>query len=110
MGSNAVDGKRLELSLDEYEKLINSHDHIKYIKRYGGIDELLSGRKRYTLIIPGNCVEHAKLNPIIDRKIKECYDYRITAGQDARRAAKKPHAFSRFTFKPGKAMYLPLCL
>lgn len=107
MGSNAVDGKRLELTVDEYDQLIKHDDFKKYIKRYGGMEELLTGKKRYTLIIPDNCVEHAILNPIIDRKIKECYDYRISAGRDAKKSAKKPHAFCYFTFKPGKAMYLP---
>ena len=100
MGSNPVDGRRLILSSDEANNILKQYqDASKFIHKYGGTDELVSGKLRYCLWINDNQTEEAKnIQPLKDI-IRNCKIYREGAGRDARKAAKRPHAFCYSTFE-----------
>ncbi|MEM7654999.1 MAG: DNA methyltransferase, partial [Bacteroidota bacterium] len=100
MGSNAVDGKRLILSPDEYRRVLEEDSRTsKFLKRYGGTKELLSGNHRWCLWIEDSQLDEAHAIPMIMDIIRNCYSYRIGAGRDARKAASRPHAFCYSTFE-----------
>ncbi|MGQ4828253.1 type IIL restriction-modification enzyme MmeI, partial [Enterococcus faecalis] len=44
-------------------------------------------------------VNEAKNIPIINDLIEECRQYRLNAGRDAKKAARRPHAFCYSTFQ-----------
>ena len=107
MGSNAIDGGHLQLSLDEAEILKDTEAFSKYVRRYGSFDDVIKGKIRYILTINDVDVDHAKTHSIINDKIKSCKAYRLTAGRDAKKTANRPHALCYFTFKEGKALIFP---
>ncbi|SEB20877.1 class I SAM-dependent DNA methyltransferase [Pedobacter hartonius] len=99
MGSNPVDGKRLVLSVEEYKKIISSDPRAKkYLKKYGGTDEITSGNNRWCIWIEEDEVEEALAIPLIAERVEACRIYRETAGRDARKAAKRPYAFCYSTY------------
>ncbi|MDC1213865.1 lactate dehydrogenase [Rhodospirillales bacterium] len=107
MGSNPVDGKRLIFDQKEYEEIIEGYPQaLSFFRKYGGTQEIVAGTHRYCLWIADHDVERAKEIPPISAAIKNCYEYRLTAGQDARRVAKFPHRFSRSTYKEKRAIHV----
>ena len=100
MGSNAVDGKRLILEREDVATLkIVSVSAEKFIRPYGGTEELTSGENRFCLWIDDAELIEALSIPAIAEKIEECRSYRQGAGRDAKKAAKRPHAFCYSTFQ-----------
>ena len=100
MGSNPVDGKRLILDNAQVEKLISANpDSKKFIKKYGGTNELVSGNHRWCLWVDDGAVDEAKNIPEIAKLIDNCRTYREGAGRDARKAARRPYAFCYSTFE-----------
>ena len=94
MGSNPVDGKRLILSAEKASDILLKHPEThRFIKKYGGTDELVSGSHRWCIWIDDDEVEEALKIPPLSRIIEECKKYRETAGRDAKKASKRPHAF-----------------
>lgn len=100
MGSNAVDGKRLILEREDVERITSeAPDARRYIRQYGGTQELLSGMHRWCVWIDDAEVSSAqKINPLREI-IENCRRYREGAGRDARKAARRPHAFCYSTFE-----------
>lgn len=100
MGSNAVDGKRLILESAAVERVSAiAPEALKFIKPYGGTQELLSGVHRSCVWIEDKEVSFAsEIQPLKDI-IEECRTYREGAGRDARKAARRPHAFCYSTFE-----------
>ncbi|MGH7935652.1 MAG: type IIL restriction-modification enzyme MmeI, partial [Chthoniobacterales bacterium] len=72
----------------------------------GGTDEILSGQHRYCLWLTDDNVEEASRIKEIRDAIESCREYRMTAGQDARRMVKKPHRFSRSTYQAVPALHV----
>ncbi|MBP1092151.1 class I SAM-dependent DNA methyltransferase [Bradyrhizobium diazoefficiens] len=100
MGSNAVDGKRLILERDEATKLIEADKSIsEFIRGYGGTEELSAGVDRFCIWIDDQDLSRAQEKPLLAKKIDACRSYREGAGRDARKAAKRPHAFCYSTFQ-----------
>lgn len=100
MGSNAVDGKRLVFETNEVEEIVNSDSRaVNYFRRYGGTKELLSGSHRWCLWVDDGKLDEAENITAVKKIIDECYEYRIGAGRDARKAASRPHAFCYSTFE-----------
>ena len=100
MGSNPVDGKRLILERDDaLQILAEAPQASQYIKKYGGTNELVSGTNRWCLWIDDSDVDQAKSIPVINSMINECRNYRLGAGRDAQKAAKRPHAFCYLTYE-----------
>ena len=102
MGSNAVDGKQLILETKEEVTLITTEtpSAAKYIRQYGGTQELLSGVHRWCVWIEEDEVKSAEEIGPIRKIIENCRRYREGAGRDARKAARRPYAFCYSTFEP----------
>jgi len=100
MGSNAVDGKRLILEREDVERIVAAEPLARrYIRQYGGTQELLSGLHRWCVWIDDSDVPSAmELEPIRE-VIQSCGEYRRGAGRDAKKAARRPHAFCYSTFE-----------
>ena len=111
MGSNPVDGKRLILTRDEMRIVASSEPGaIKFVKRYGGTEEIISQRHRYCFWINDNEVEEARQFSSIAKAIDACREWRLAGGQDARRTAKTPHKFSRSTFQDRRGLHVGLTI
>ncbi len=100
MGSNAVDGKRLILDSASANLLRASDPRSnQFIKRYGGTEEMSSGVDRFCLWISDYDAAEANTILGVNDKIEECRSYRLGAGRDAQKSAKRPHAFCYSTYK-----------
>ncbi|MCO6414070.1 MAG: class I SAM-dependent DNA methyltransferase [Thiogranum sp.] len=100
MGSNAVDGKRLILEYEDVSRILAEYPSAKrFIKRYGGTKELVSGVHRWCIWVTDESLEEARRIPPINNVIEECKEYRAGAGRDARKAARRPHAFCYSTYE-----------
>ncbi len=100
MGSNPVDGKRLILSTDEYEDFLSIDNRSSaYLLKYGGTDEITSGKHRWCIWISNEKEEEAMLISPIAERVEACRDYRLTAGRDARKASDRPHSFCYSTYQ-----------
>jgi len=100
MGSNPVDGKRLIVSSEEFKKIEKSDIRAKkFLRKYGGTDEITSGVNRWCVWVEESQVKEALEIPLIAERIEACRIYRETAGRDARKAAKRPHAFCYSTYQ-----------
>jgi hypothetical protein len=71
----------------------------RFLKRYGGTQELVNGGERWCVWVDDKDVDEARSFVSINRLIESCAQYRATAGRDARKAAAHPHAFCYTTFK-----------
>lgn len=100
MGSNPVDGKRLIVSLAEYWDIVTEDSRAKnFLLKYGGTDEITSGTHRWCIWVSDSEVDSALQIAPISRRIENCLRYRLTAGRDARKAAKRPYAFCYTTYQ-----------
>lgn len=107
MGSNPVDGKRLILEREDVLRILEEAPQAsKYIKKYGGTNELVSGVNRWCLWISDADAEHAESIPIINSMIEECRNYRSGAGRDAKKAARRPYAFCYSTYEDQPFIYV----
>lgn len=100
MGSNPVDGKRLILDEVEANSILAEFPEAnKFVRRYGGTNELVTGIHRYCIWVEDEDQEEAERIPPIQRKIEACRVYREGAGRDAKKAARRPHAFCYRTYE-----------
>lgn len=100
MGSNAVDGKRLILDRGSANLIRRSDPRSnRYIRRYGGTEEMSSGLDRFCLWINDDQAVEANTILGVSERIEECRTYRLGAGRDAQKSARRPHAFCYSTFK-----------
>jgi len=100
MGSNSVDGKRLILDSGDANDILGAYPAArKFIRPYGGTKEMVSGVNRWCVWIADEQVDEARAIPPISAAINNCYQYRIGAGRDAKKAAKRPHAFCYSTYE-----------
>lgn len=107
MGSNAIDGGILQLSESEANELLASSEYRGYVKKYASFEDIIKRNLRYILVLRDEDVNHARGNSLIASKIAACKIYRESAGRDAQKGAKRPHALVYFTYKPGTAFILP---
>lgn len=107
MGSNPVDGKRLILEPDDYRSLVREHPASEaFLKSYGGTQELLSNERRFCVWIDDDYVSEAQQIPALQAIIEDCREYRQGAGRDAKKAAKRPHAFCYSTYQDSPFLYV----
>ena len=100
MGSNAVDGKRLILERDDVERIVSIEPRARrFIRPYGGTQELLSGAQRWCIWIEDSEVANALALVPVQDIVESCRAYREGAGRDAKKAARRPHAFCYSTFE-----------
>ena len=107
MGSNPVDGKRLILERKEANDLLDQSPAARqFVRPYGGTEELTSGLSRFCVWISDDEAEAAKKIPALSRIIDNCRTYRMEAGRDAKKAARRPHAFCYSTFRDEDAVHV----
>ena len=100
MGSNAVDGKRLILERAEVERIVaQTRAARRFIRPYGGTQEMLSGVHRWCVWIEESDVPAALALEPLKGVVESCRMYREGAGRDAKKAARRPHAFCYSTFE-----------
>ncbi|WP_298014324.1 DNA methyltransferase [uncultured Castellaniella sp.] len=100
MGSNAVDGKRLILERAEVERIVlQTPAARRFIRPYGGTQEMLSGVHRWCVWIDESDVHAALALESLKEVVNSCRVYREGAGRDARKAARRPYAFCYSTFE-----------
>jgi len=101
MGSNSVDGKKLIIDASEdFSRMLEEHPEAHhFIRRYGGTKEMVSGSHRWCVWVKDDSLEEAESIPPIRRAIQECRVYREGAGRDARKAARRSHAFCYSTYE-----------
>ena len=100
MGSNAVDGKRLILGSEKAKSLSDTDPRVlRFIKKYGGTKELVSGVHRFCVWVDDHELPEAMQVPALVEIFNECRKYREGAGRDARKAAGRPHSFCYSTFE-----------
>ena len=69
------------------------------MKPYGGTQELVNGDRRFCIWVEDTDVDEALEIPALKARIDDCREYRSSAGRDAKKAAKKPHAFCYSTYQ-----------
>lgn len=100
MGSNAVDGKRLILERAEFERIVaQTPTARRFIRPYGGTQEMLSGVHRWCVWIDESDVHAALAVEPLKEVVESCRVYREGAGRDAKKAARRPYAFCYSTFE-----------
>ena len=100
MGSNPVDGKRLILEKVEFERIVSQTPAARrFIRPYGGTQEMLSGVHRWCVWINESDVHDALVLEPVRELVESCKVYREGAGRDAKKAARRPYAFCYSTFE-----------
>lgn len=108
MGSNPVDGKHLILDQQEYARLMQSNPVAgRFIKRYMGGEDFLSGVYRYCIWIEEDKVSDACEIQFIQSRLESCKTYRKKAGRDAKKSAEKPYRFCYKTHQNTSAIVFP---
>jgi hypothetical protein len=107
MGSNPVDGKRLILEREEARHLMNAAPAAEsFLRPYGGTEELISGLPRFCVWIDDKRIEEALSVPELAAIVERCRQYRLGAGRDAQKAARRPHAFCYSTYRDEAALHV----
>ena len=107
MGSNPVDGKRLILEREEARALVKAAPAAEpFLRPYGGTEELVSGLSRFCVWIDDERIEDALSVSELASIVERCREYRLDAGRDAKKAARRPHAFCYSTFRNEPALHV----
>ena len=108
LGSSGFDGGNLILSPEEKDIFLNAAPlSDKYIRRFYSGSDYINNTERYCLWIEDNEVEDAMTHTPIRERVDKCYQYRLTGGRDAQKAADVPHRFFYRTHKEGLAIIFP---
>src|SRR3546814_16247104 len=87
-------------TLFPYTTLFRSYPQSeRFRKKYGWTNELVTGDFRYCLWVNDSEIDEARNIPPIAEMIDSCVTYRNQAGRDAKKAAKRPHAFCYSTYE-----------
>ncbi len=93
-GNMPRDGGYLFLANDEAQSLLANDRTSKYVKRFIGADELISGKIRYCLWIEDIDADEARTNTFIaDRLTRVSENRRLSQAQSTRDFASRPHRF-----------------
>jgi hypothetical protein len=93
-GNMPRDGGHLFLSPDEAIKLRQDSKTSRYVRRFVGSEELISGKERYCLWIEDRDAETAKDNPFIAHRLELIVENRLQSpASSTRDFAKRPHRF-----------------
>ncbi|MGL4581941.1 MAG: type IIL restriction-modification enzyme MmeI, partial [Flavobacterium sp.] len=108
LGSSGFDGGNLLLTEEERLSFLRDNSQTeKFIRQFLSGDDFLNGNLRYCLWIEDNELELANSIEIIKERIQKCYEYRITGGRDAQKAASVPHRFFYRTYVNGEKIIFP---
>lgn len=108
LGSSGFDGGNLLLTEKEKELLLINNSQAKnFIRQFLSGEDFLNGKLRYCLWIEDNQLDLANSIDFIKERIQKCYDYRIKAGRDAKKAANVPHRFFYRTYVNEEKIIFP---
>ena len=95
-GNKAVDGEHLSVTLGELEKLCLADDEKRFLRRYVGAAEAISGAMRYCLWIDDDGALHATRNPEIAKRVLSVKEMRLKSKKLlTRTTAQRPYAFQQ---------------
>lgn len=108
-GSKPSDGGHLVLDDNERNNLLEaSPSAAEFVKRYVGSAEYINGSSRWCLVIPDDRIAHANSIEAIARRLERVADYRSQSTEKStREAAKYPHRFYFFSYKPTNSIIVP---
>lgn len=109
LGSSAIDGGHLMLSVEERSHfLLSNPKSAQFIKPFVGGADVIDGNERYCIWIGDDQMDVALSIPEIKERIDLCREYRLSAGRDARKAADVPHRFYYRKYKDQEAIVFPM--
>lgn len=109
LGSSGIDGGHLLLTPTEKQQFVDTNPSTsKFIKKYMGGNDFLKDMKRYCLWIDDDSIDEANSIADIKNRVDKCYEYRINAGRDAKKAANVPHRFFYRKHKAEESIILPM--
>lgn len=93
-GNSPTDGGNLILEKSEVDQISQQNVDGKFLKKYIGSRELISGCPRYCLWIDDQDIDEAMKNPSIESRISEVKKFRLGSKKKATvKAAEWPHRF-----------------
>lgn len=120
-GSQATDGKNLQLSVEEYEEFISKYPESKHlVKEYIGSHEFINKKTRYCFWLTKDNYTQFASNPYIMNRLKLVAEFRKTSKTESvREAAQTPYLFTQIrqpkddylvfpALSSGNRRYLPI--
>lgn len=108
-GNMPLDGNALKLTKEEKDEIIEfGEKYEKFIRPMIGGRGMVDGQERWCLWIEDSDLEEAKANPVIERHIEACRQFRIGGGDVARTLTYRAHQF-RYRKVAKKNMILTPC-
>lgn len=93
-GNMPRDGGSLLLTDDERRALIDDRVTSRFIKKFVGAEDLISGKLRYCIWIEDKDLEEAKKSPFISERLRLCENNRAeSTAQSTKEFANQPHRF-----------------
>jgi hypothetical protein len=93
-GNMPRDGGHLFLTFEESEQLETDPSTAKFVKKFIGADELISGKLRYCIWIEDGDVAEAQANPFIAERLRSVAENRRRSqAKSTRDFAARPHRF-----------------
>lgn len=108
-GSSPGDGGNLLLSEEERTSILSEYPEAsRYIRRYIGADEFLSGRSRYCILVSTEEFEAANSIPPLNNRFEAVRELRLASKKKAtNKKALTPYAFDEMKYKTGNAILFP---
>ena len=108
-GIKAGDGGNLIFSLQEKNKLLNTHPQITpLIKDYVGADEFINGNKRFCLWVSHQDIELAYSIPELNQRFEQCRSLRLKSKKVAtQKKANFPHEFDETNYNSSNSLFIP---
>jgi type I restriction-modification system DNA methylase subunit len=109
-GSMPNDGGALILTKDDYEKLVSTNAAAsKFVKRFLGASEFISGEDRYALWIDESDVEQARRIQAISSRIALAEKHRISSDRLAtKKLASAAYRFAETRYQPIESIFVPI--
>jgi hypothetical protein len=109
LGSSGIDGGHLILTSEDKQLFVSENPKSeKFIKPFIGGGDFIDGTERFCLWIDDRLIKEANEINLIKDRIEKCYNYRLTAGRDAKKAASVPHRFFYRKHQEKDAIILPM--
>lgn len=108
LGSTALDGDNLKLTVNEANAIISKNPNAtNYIKPFISGGDYINGNQRYCLWInENNCNDALKIEDIKQR-VDNCRSWRKGKGRDAQKAINTPYKFKYAKYKELPALIIP---
>ena len=108
LGSTALDGDNLKLTVSDTNKIIHKNPNAtNYIKPFISGGDYINGNKRYCLWIDeNNCDDALKIDDIKQR-VDNCKNWRKSKGRDAQKAVNTPYKFKYTKYRELPALIVP---